>query len=78
MEDLHRFDHGAPAGLFPSPNRNRRTQWRYRRFDTAAQAVRFGIEQLPKPLLLGAYQEVDEAGLATRKSIISTIKPPIR
>jgi transposase len=64
MQDLNRFDHGAPAGLFPSPNRNGRTRRHYRLFDTAREAVRFGIEELPKAPLLGAYLEADEARLA--------------
>jgi hypothetical protein len=29
-------------------------------FDTAAQAIRFAIEELPAPLLLGAYLQVED------------------
>ncbi len=32
----------------------------YRRFDEAAKAIRFAIEELPPELLLGSYLEVDE------------------
>jgi hypothetical protein len=32
----------------------------YRRFDTAADAIRFAIEELSPGLLIGAHLEVDE------------------
>lgn len=58
--DLSSFDYNASAELFPTRNKRLTTQLRYRRFDTAAEAVRFAVEEIPAPALFGAYLEVDE------------------
>ena len=60
---MTKFDYGAPAELFPSRNRKIRHLVKYRRFDRAADAIRFAMEELPMPLLLGAFIEIDEARL---------------
>ncbi len=57
------FDYAAPAELFPSRNRKIASRVKYRRFDKAAEAIRFAMEELPEPLLLGAYIEINEARL---------------
>src|SRR5687767_5617700 len=60
-KDLNGFDYGAPAELYPSRIKKGRGRVTYKRFDTAAEALRFAIEEIPAPALLGAYLEVDEA-----------------
>jgi len=60
---VRKFDFSAPAELFPSRNRKIASKVRYRRFDTAADAIRFAVEELPEPLLLGAYIEINKARL---------------
>ena len=58
--DLNGFDYSAPAELYPSRIKKGRGRIAYKRFDTAAEALRFAIEEIPAAALLGAYLEVDE------------------
>jgi Arc/MetJ-type ribon-helix-helix transcriptional regulator len=60
---MSKFDYNAPAELFPSRNRKIPSKVKYRRFDTAADAIRFAVEELPEPQLLGATIEIDEERL---------------
>lgn len=60
VEGLEGFDFDAPAELFPSRIKKGRGQVTYKRFDTAAEAIRFVIEDAPPLALLGACLEVDE------------------
>jgi hypothetical protein len=53
--------YGLEKELFPARNRKFNRQFaRYRRFDSAGEALRFAIEELPQQLLLGACLEVEE------------------
>lgn len=59
--DAANFDYSVAAELFPQRSRkSRRPVMKYRRFESAAAAIRYAIEELPSELLLGAYLEVDE------------------
>jgi hypothetical protein len=60
---MDKFDYGVPAELYPGRSRKVVKKIGYRRFETAADAIRFAIEELPESLLLGAYIEIDEERL---------------
>jgi hypothetical protein len=60
---VYGFDYNAPAELYPGRNRKSAKRVTYRRFETAADAIRFAVEELPEPLLLGACIEINEQRL---------------
>ena len=53
------FDDDAPAELFLS-KRLGNTREKYRRFATAAEAIRYAVEDLRTPKAFGAWLQVDE------------------
>ena len=80
MQGLAGFDYGAPAELFPSRGNKGRGRVAYKRFDTAAEAIRFAVEDVPPAALLGAYLEVDEArfGLQEIHSLYENAAYPLK
>ena len=59
--NLNGFDYSAPAELYPSRIKKGRGRITYKRFNTAAEALRFAVEEIPPAVLLGAYLEVEDA-----------------
>jgi Arc/MetJ-type ribon-helix-helix transcriptional regulator len=60
---MQNFNFNAPAELFPSRNRKVASRVKYRRFDKAAEAIRFAVEELPEALLLGATIQIGDQRL---------------
>jgi len=55
-----RFDYSEPAEVYILRPWSAR-RYAYRRFESAAEAIRFSIEELPAQSLVGVVMEVDEA-----------------
>jgi len=76
------FDYEAEAELFSVRNGKSRSQSSgYKRFDRAAEAVRFAIEDLPSEQLLRAHLQVDESrfdGVGIRRLYDATAFPLAR
>ena len=55
------FDYAAQAELYPTRSYKRRAgSVKYKRFEVAAEAIRFAMEELPPEFLPGTYLEVEE------------------
>ena len=53
------FDYNAPAELFLA-KRTKSSRENYRRFATAAEAIRYAVEDLRTPRAFGAWLEVGD------------------
>jgi hypothetical protein len=59
--DTVTFDYGAPAELFMAKRKGTSHQpLGYRRFTTAAEAIRFAVEEFPAAHALGALMQVGD------------------
>jgi hypothetical protein len=56
-----KFDYDSPAELFMAKRKGgTRQPLGYRRFDTAAEAIRFAVEEFPAVRALGAWLQVGD------------------
>ncbi len=59
--DAPKFDYDIPAELFMAKRKGgSRQPLGYRRFETAAEAIRFAIEDFPAVRTLGAWMQVGD------------------
>src|SRR5262249_60714843 len=54
------FNEGAPAELYASSSKTGKRPMRYTRFKSAAEAIKYAVEELPPELLIGSTLEVNE------------------
>jgi hypothetical protein len=60
---MSKFDFSAPADLYPARSRVGHRPVGYRRFETAAQAIRYAVEEMPQEFLDGTVLEVESERL---------------
>ena len=79
-QDQNNFDYNASAELFPSRGKKNSGGITYKRFSTAAEALRFAVEELPSRGLIGAYLEVDEVryGFQEVRSLYENAAYPLK
>lgn len=61
------FDYTSEAGLYAGKKLRGSSGPRYKRFETAAEAVRFAIEDMPGSQLRGSVLEVGEARFSDKQ-----------
>jgi hypothetical protein len=54
---MDKFDYAAPADLFPARSKVGHRPVGYRRFETAAKAIRYAMEEMPADFLGGTVME---------------------
>jgi hypothetical protein len=65
---MQTFDFSVEAELFPPRIRRRPGhRFNYQRFDSAAEAIRFAIEELPLDVLSGSIIEAAEERLGSKE-----------
>ena len=78
---MDKFDYAAPADLYPARSRVGHRPVGYRRFDTAAEAIRFVVEEMPPEFLGGTILEIDSErfdGPGIRRLYASALYPLTR
>ncbi len=68
------FDYNAPAELFLA-KRTKSSRKNYQRFTTAAEAIRYAVEDLRTPKALGAWLQVGDERF--NSSEIQRLKPMV-
>ena len=61
MSLVSAFNYRAPAELYASSSKTGKRPMRYTRFKSAAEAIKYAVEELPPELLIGTTREVNEA-----------------
>ncbi len=60
MSFVSAFDYRASAELYASASKTGKRPMRYSRFDHAAEAIKYAVEELAPELLIGSTLEVNE------------------